>query len=99
MLVCQSAVSLDQFLLNTLNQGFAVACFSDLPAGSGMGGSSILAATILKSVGSLVNIELTHEALIYLVNEVEQLLTTGGGWQDQVGIPTALVLSSELSQV
>lgn len=51
-----------------------------------MGGSSILAATILKSIGALIKLDLSNEQLIYLVSEVEQLLTTGGGWQDQVRI-------------
>ncbi len=49
-----------------------------------MGGSSILASTILKSIAHLVGYDLSNNSLIYLVSEVEQLLTTGGGWQDQV---------------
>lgn len=50
-----------------------------------MGGSSVLAATILMSVGTLLGLNLTKEDLVYLVSQVEQVLTTGGGWQDQVG--------------
>lgn len=49
-----------------------------------MGGSSILAAAILRSVAACLQIELTNERLVDLVSAVEQLLTTGGGWQDQV---------------
>lgn len=66
--------------------GLELRCVSDLPAGSGMGGSSVLAATILKSLSQLLGMESsTPRELIYLVSQVEQLLTTGGGWQDQVG--------------
>jgi galactokinase/mevalonate kinase-like predicted kinase len=58
-----------------------------------MGGSSILAATILKSIGTMLRIQLSNEKLIYLVSEVEQLLTTGGGWQDQVEIITCCCIT------
>lgn len=64
--------------------GLEIACISDLPAGSGMGGSSILAAAVLQSISSAVGKVLTHDHLINLVSQVEQVLTTGGGWQDQV---------------
>jgi fucokinase len=70
------------------NNSLEIACFSDLPAGSGMGGSSIVAATILYSVSSLLfdNKQTMSESLLMdFVSYVEQLLTTGGGYQDQVG--------------
>lgn len=50
-----------------------------------MGGSSVLAATILMSVSSLLGLQLSNEDLVHQVSQVEQVLTTGGGWQDQVG--------------
>ena len=50
-----------------------------------MGGSSVLAATILMSVGTLLGLQPSNEDLVYQVSQVEQVLTTGGGWQDQVG--------------
>lgn len=67
--------------------GISIMCLSDLPAGSGMGGSSILAAVILEAMNTLLfpNAKLSHEALAYMVTQVEQLMTTGGGWQDQIG--------------
>lgn len=52
---------------------------------SGMGGSSILAAAAIQSLGQLINMKsLTKDIVIELVSYVEQLMTTGGGWQDQV---------------
>lgn len=65
--------------------GIEVGCVSALPAGSGMGGSSILAATVLASVSQLLSLPTSKEQLVYQVLQVEQILTTGGGWQDQVG--------------
>ena len=70
-----------------------------LPTGSGMGSSSILAGCIIASIAKCVGILLTgvddvdtaqiqvnhSNSLIHAVMMVEQLLTTGGGWQDQVG--------------
>lgn len=78
-------MSLEEILSNYFGCGVQLSCFSDLPAGSGMGGSSILAAAILKSLAALFCHHLSNESLVYLVSEVEQLLTTGGGWQDQIG--------------
>ena len=50
-----------------------------------MGSSSILAALIITSITHLLHITITQSHLIYLVCYVEQLLTAGGGWQDQIG--------------
>lgn len=49
------------------------------------GTSSILAAAVLAAVGAATGRHLSQDALIHAVCRVEQLLTTGGGWQDQVG--------------
>ena len=77
-----------EYLMSRYGGGMEVACISTLPAGSGCGGSSIVAAVILQSVGKLMQLSeatTTNENLIYLVSKVEQLMATGGGWQDQVG--------------
>ena len=79
-----SEVSLSEYLQNTFSGGISVTCVSDLPAGSGMGGSSILAAAALHSLSALLGLNNSRDALVSLVSQVEQLLTTGGGWQDQV---------------
>ena len=78
-------LDLKEYLLGRFGGGIEVVCVSALPAGSGMGGSSILAATVLKSVATLLGLPCSNTALIYQVLAVEQTLTTGGGWQDQIG--------------
>ena len=72
-------------LSNRYGGGLEIQSWSNLPHGSGLGTSSILAGTVLAAlwtaVGKVYQIrDLTHTVLI-----LEQMLTTGGGWQDQVG--------------
>ncbi|KAB7505499.1 L-fucose kinase, partial [Armadillidium nasatum] len=66
--------------------GLELRVWSELAQGSGLGGSSILAGTILAVLFTVMgyNPPSTRE-LIHATLGVEQLLTTGGGWQDQVG--------------
>ncbi|WKX94042.1 hypothetical protein Q1695_011363 [Nippostrongylus brasiliensis] len=66
-------------------EGLEIECRSCLPHGSGLGTSSILAAAIIKALGVASAQEYTPKAICHAVLMVEQLLTTGGGWQDQVG--------------
>lgn len=71
--------------------GLHVVVTSLLPHGSGMGGSSILAGCVLASVGKCLGIEFTSgpesavgtNDAIQAVIALEQILTTGGGHQDQ----------------
>ncbi|KAI1711957.1 L-fucose kinase [Ditylenchus destructor] len=58
---------------------------SKLPHGSGMGTSSILAGTLLACLWRMQGKQFTESDLIQTVLKVEQLHTSGGGWQDQVG--------------
>ena len=65
--------------------GLEITLFSAIPAGSGLGTSSILASTVLGAISDFCalawdKIEICKRTLI-----LEQLLTTGGGWQDQYG--------------
>ena len=65
--------------------GIELTLLSAIPAGSGLGTSSILAATVLAALNDFCQLgwdktEIGHRTLI-----LEQLLTTGGGWQDQFG--------------
>ena len=65
--------------------GIELTLLSAIPAGSGLGTSSILAATVLGALNDFCNLgwdknEIGNRTLI-----LEQLLTTGGGWQDQYG--------------
>jgi fucokinase len=56
-----------------------------LPVGSGLGTSSILAATIIRALAAMCGRDLSDNALSESVMQLEQRMTTGGGWQDQAG--------------
>jgi len=58
---------------------------TSIPRGSGLGTSSILAGAVLACLARLCGVELSQEQLFDEVLYLEQMLTTGGGWQDQVG--------------
>lgn len=65
--------------------GIEITLLSAIPAGSGLGTSSVLAATVLGTINDFLSLgwdknEICHKTLV-----LEQLLTTGGGWQDQFG--------------
>lgn len=65
--------------------GLEVTLLSAIPAGSGLGTSSMLAATVLGALNDFCGLcwdknEIGRRTLV-----LEQLLTTGGGWQDQFG--------------
>lgn len=57
----------------------------DIPKGSGLGTSSILAAACVKGLSNFLGLSLDESDLISRVLCMEQLMSTGGGWQDQVG--------------
>lgn len=56
-----------------------------VPKGSGLGTSSILAGGCVKALFELVGMEIPVERIYDIVLGMEQLMSTGGGWQDQVG--------------
>lgn len=56
-----------------------------IPRGSGLGTSSILILAILQAIYKYENIKITENELINKVLEVEKMIGTGGGWQDQGG--------------
>lgn len=56
-----------------------------LPKGSGMGMSSIVAAAAVAALAALRGRQLRIKDLFDHVLCVEQMMTTGGGWQDQIG--------------
>lgn len=71
--------------LESFGCGIELTLLSAIPAGSGLGTSSVLAATVLGALNDFCGLgwdknEIGHRTLI-----LEQLLTTGGGWQDQFG--------------
>ncbi|XP_036296947.1 L-fucose kinase isoform X2 [Pipistrellus kuhlii] len=81
----RSKLSLSEQLLRAFGGGFELHTWSELPHGSGLGTSSILAGTALAALQRAAGREVSREALIHAVLHLEQVLTTGGGWQDQVG--------------
>ena len=71
--------------LEAFGCGIELTLLSAIPAGSGLGTSSILAATVLGALNDFCGLgwdknEIGRRTLI-----LEQMLTTGGGWQDQFG--------------
>ena len=69
----------------------------DIPKGSGLGTSSILAAACVKGICEIFGTAADENKLFNLVMCMEQLMSTGGGWQDQAGglIPGIKMISSE----
>jgi fucokinase len=79
--------------------GLEIIAQSLLPTGSGMGSSSIIGGCIISAIAKCVGIVLSGigdtpgmrveingpNSLIHSVMMLEQLLTTGGGWQDNIG--------------
>lgn len=65
--------------------GIELTLLSAVPAGSGLGTSSILAATVLGAVGDFCSLAWDKNEICKRTLVLEQLLTTGGGWQDQYG--------------
>ena len=65
--------------------GLELVSHCDVPMGSGLGTSSILAGGLVKALWQLMGTQWTDEDLFNQVLAVEQMLTSGGGWQDQVG--------------
>ncbi|KAK3697445.1 hypothetical protein RRG08_031209 [Elysia crispata] len=81
----QSSATLAQQLLDNFGCGFELHSWSNLPHGSGMGTSSILAGAVLAALLTAAGKSFDIPGLIHAVLYLEQLLTTGGGWQDQIG--------------
>ncbi|XP_038138118.1 L-fucose kinase isoform X1 [Cyprinodon tularosa] len=89
--VCSGLVSLssqhplEHQLLQRWGGGVELHSWSELPTGSGLGTSSILAGALLAAIYRATGRTYDTDSLIHAVLYLEQILTTGGGWQDQVG--------------
>lgn len=82
---CQASYTSLTEQLQDFGCGLEVTLLSAIPAGSGLGTSSILASTVLGAISDFCGLawdptEISNRTLV-----LEQLLTTGGGWQDQYG--------------
>jgi len=78
------AASLEQ-QLRDFGSGIELSLLSAIPKGSGLGTSSILAATVLAALSDLCGLNWDRNVLFTRTLALEQMLTTGGGWQDQAG--------------
>jgi fucokinase len=80
----ESGRTLEQ-TLRRLGGGLEIRCRVQLPVGSGLGTSSILAATVVRALAEMTGRRIDEHALSGEVMQLEQRMTTGGGWQDQAG--------------
>ena len=78
-------ISLEK-ILQKLGGGIYISTnVTGIPKGSGLGTSSILAGACVKSIFELFGKEIPYKKIYEIVLCIEQLMSTGGGWQDQVG--------------
>ncbi|MBQ7548589.1 MAG: bifunctional fucokinase/L-fucose-1-P-guanylyltransferase [Clostridia bacterium] len=90
-------VSLDE-ILTRIGGGFKITTHvHNIPLGSGLGTSSILAAACVKSICEFFGAQPELQTIYSCVLCMEQLMSTGGGWQDQAGglTPGIKLLTSE----
>ena len=73
-------------ILSRLGGGFEMHSeVTNVPKGSGLGTSSILSAACVKAIFEFMGISHEEDDLYTHVLIMEQIMSTGGGWQDQVG--------------
>ena len=81
---------MDSILSSLLGEsiGLEIISTSMLPQGSGLGTSSILAGCVLSCLGQCIGIDEVKDLpfLIKTVLNLEQLLSTGGGWQGKMNL-------------
>ena len=80
-----SKLSTLNYQLSSLGCGIELTLLSAIPAGSGLGTSSILAATVLGALNDFCGLGWDKNEIGRRTLMLEQMLTTGGGWQDQFG--------------
>lgn len=83
--------------LRDFGSGIEITLMSAIPAGSGLGTSSILAATVLGALSDFCSLGWDNNEICNRTLALEQLLTSGGGWQDQYGgvLPGVKLLYTE----
>lgn len=76
-------------VLTDMGGGVEITLLAAVPKGSGLGTSSILSATLLAALERFFGVfgeqHINTGELYRQVLQMEQMLTTGGGWQDQIG--------------
>ena len=71
--------------LKAFGCGIELSLLAAIPKGSGLGTSSNLAATVLGTLSDFCGLNWDKHEVSYRTLILEQMLTTGGGWQDQLG--------------
>ena len=71
--------------LKAMGGGVEISMLAAVPKGSGLGTSSILAATLLGVLSDFSGLGWDRVEIACRTLALEQMLTSGGGWQDQVG--------------
>ncbi len=82
---CQKKYKTLEQQLRDFGCGMEITLLSAIPAGSGLGTSSVLSATVLAALSDFCNLGWDKTVICNKTLILEQLLTTGGGWQDQYG--------------
>ena len=72
-------------VLTSFGGGLEITTLAAIPKGSGLGTSSIMGAVLLAVINRMMGRTLSQKELFHNVLRLEQELTTGGGWQDQIG--------------
>jgi fucokinase len=72
-------------MLEEFGGGIELTTLVGIPKGSGLGTSSILGAVIMAVIRRMMGRPQSRRELFHDVLRLEQALTTGGGWQDQIG--------------
>lgn len=71
--------------LEAFGGGIELSLVAAVPKGSGLGTSSILASTVLGALSDFCGLGWSQNEIFGRTLALEQLLGTGGGWQDQAG--------------
>ena len=71
--------------LEAFGGGLELTLLAAIPAGSGLGTSSLLASTVLGALNDFCGLQWSKQDICTETLVLEQLLTSGGGWQDQYG--------------
>ena len=74
-----------QAQLKAFGCGIEMSLLAAIPKGSGLGTSSNLAATVLGTLSEFCGLNWDKHDVAYRTLILEQMLTSGGGWQDQYG--------------
>ncbi|MBD3415202.1 MAG: hypothetical protein GF421_12340 [Candidatus Aminicenantes bacterium] len=72
-------------MLEHFGGGIELTTLAAIPSGSGLGTSSIMGAVLVAVINRMMAREINQRELFNQVLQLEQELTTGGGWQDQIG--------------